>query len=214
MVAGCYLGFVWGPSSTPCKCCELQRKQISMGILFPLGFEWRALLNLLWPVTGLLQQPSKESERHQHLTTSKADKTNFRIRKPWLAAGTVYGSALHLALLGLQLRLLSSISIYWNIIIKCIYWYIIIKCMYLYVIMITCTSLFLDVFKSQCWKLDWIGVDFFCFFFFLISVDYFFLFNHAWRDSVLIKDISRVLAFYKTFYKFINSDKVRTSVEK
>ena len=85
MVAGCYLGFVWGPSSTPCKCCELQRKQISMGILFPLGFEWRALLNLLWPVTGLLQQPSKESERHQHLTTSKADKTNFRIRKPWLA---------------------------------------------------------------------------------------------------------------------------------
>ena len=111
MVAGCYLGFVWGPSSTPCKCCELQRKQISMGILFSLGFEWRALLNLLWPVTGLLQQPSKESERHQHLTTSKADKTNFRIRKPWLAAGTVYGSALHLALLGLQLRLLSSISI-------------------------------------------------------------------------------------------------------
>ena len=86
MVAGCYLGFVWGPSCTPCKCCELQRKQISMGILFPLGFEWRALLNLLWPVTGLLQQPSKESERHQHLTTSKADKTNFRIRKPWLAA--------------------------------------------------------------------------------------------------------------------------------
>ena len=85
MVAGCYLGFVWGPSCTPCKCCELQRKQISMGILFPLGFEWSALLNLLWPVTGLLQQPSKESERHQHLTTSKADKTNFRIRKPWLA---------------------------------------------------------------------------------------------------------------------------------
>ena len=81
-IDGCWVlsGFCVGPSSTPCKCCELQRKQISMGILFPLGFEWSALLNLLWPVTGLLQQPSKESERHQHLTTSKAaDKTNFRI---------------------------------------------------------------------------------------------------------------------------------------
>ena len=52
-----------------------------MGILFPLGFEWSALLNLLWPVTGLLQQPSKESERHQHLTTSKADKTNLDISR-------------------------------------------------------------------------------------------------------------------------------------
>ena len=143
MVAGCYLGFVWGPSCTPCKCCELQRKQISMGILFPLGFEWRALLNLLWPVTGLLQQPSKESERHQHLTTSKVDKTNFRIGKPCLAEGTVYGSTLHLAVCGLQLRFyllfqyidisLSSISIYW---------YIIIKCMYLYVIVITLTFVF------------------------------------------------------------------------
>ena len=181
MVAGCYLGFVWGPSCTPCKCCELQRKQISMGILFSLGFEWRALLNLLWPVTGLLQQPSKESERHQHLTTSKADKTNFRIRKPWLAGCRYMVQSRGQHYTSLSSAFSWDFISHFNILIYhylpfqyidislsslSIHWYIIIKCMYLYVIVITCTFVLDVVYHSV---VNWIGLVWNCGLFFFVQ---------------------------------------------
>ena len=118
-------------------------------------------------------------------------------------------------------KILSSVSIHWYIIIfhfniliyhflpfqyidislssLSIHRYIIIKCMYLYVIVITCTFVLDVVYHSV---VNWIG---------LVWIT-FFLFNHAWRDSVHIWDISRFLA--KTFCKFINPDEVRTTVGK
>ena len=62
-----------------------------MGILFSLGFEWSALLNLLWPVTGLLQQPSKESKDINTSQPAKLTKPIFESESPgWLVAGTWY----------------------------------------------------------------------------------------------------------------------------
>ena len=52
-----------GARIAPCKCCELQWKQISMGILFSSAFEWVPLLNLLWPVTGLLHPNPTAQQR-------------------------------------------------------------------------------------------------------------------------------------------------------
>ena len=179
-IDGCWVlsGFCVGPQLYSMQMLWITKKT---------NFNGHSLLARLWMegsfefalarnrITATTQQRIRKTSTVQHLTTSKADKTNFRIRKPWLAGCRYMVQSTHYTLLSsafswdfishfnkliyhyLQFQYidisLSSLSIHW---------YIIIKCMYLYVIVITCTFVLDVVYHSV---VNWIGLVWITFFF-------------------------------------------------